>query len=275
MKNKEEIITKISLKIKNYNFCFFKFFVIGVMFSFTLGSCVPHKQMMYVQGSIKSKLIDTFSLNLPEQTTIKPADQLFIKITSPDPKMSDFFNQIGSSQTSLNTEIDLITYTVSDSGNVDIPFVGNVLLKNKTLEEAKLTLQKSLKDYLNNPSIIIKFANRNITVIGEVLKPGRYQINKDVITLFDALGLAGDISYYGNRRNVTLIRTQNSTISYHYLDLTDKEIVKSEYFFLKPNDVLYVEPLKNKNWGIQSIPGGLSTILSAISTTILIITLLK
>jgi polysaccharide export outer membrane protein len=167
----------------------------------------------------------------------------------------------------------LLSYSVDKDGYLFLSVVGKILVKDKTLSEVSAILKESLKGILNQPNVSVKLVNRYVTVLGEVNRPGNFAYSKDKLTVFDALGLAGDIGDYGNRKKVILIRNaegQNIRIN---LDLNKAEILSSEYYYLRPNDILYVKPLREKFWGLRQFPYAI--ILSTLTTGLLIYSIVK
>ncbi len=141
------------------------------------------------------------------------------------------------------------------------------------MDEAANTIKNFTKNVLNNPIVSVRFSNSNVTILGEVLRPGTYPYYKEQLNVFFALGLAGDITEYGNRRRVVLIRERNKIINKYELDLTKDEIFKSDYYYLRPNDVLYVAPLKIRRFGMREYPFPL--LFSAVTSTFLILNYFK
>ncbi len=121
---------------------------------------------------------------------------------------------------------------------------------------------------ISNPSVNIKFVNKTVTVLGYVNNPGRYEFYDQRINIFQALGYARDVAEYGNREKVMLIREENNVITRNYIDLTDENLLASYYYYVKTNDVIYVEPLKRRHWGIDTFP--FTLILTSISTFVLV-----
>ena len=132
-------------------------------------------------------------------------------------------------------------FTLDSKGYIEIPTIGAIFLKGLTIEEAKDVIQKEADKYLNNSTIIVKHINFEITILGEVNRPGTYTVYKDNISILEALGLSGDLTDYANRKKIKLIRDE----SIIYIDLTKTETLYSENFALKANDVLYIEPMRN------------------------------
>jgi len=157
---------------------------------------------------------------------------------------------------------------INDSGFVTIPIVGKLYLKNKTIIEATDLIQIEVNKYLIKGSVIIKLVNFKISVLGEVKKPNTFFANTDYLNILQAIGLAGDLTDYGNRNNVKVIRTYSDSTVIKIVDLTSSELLKSEYYILQPNDIVYVEPNKAKSFGTNPFP--IATMISIISTTVLI-----
>ncbi|MCK4344027.1 MAG: SLBB domain-containing protein, partial [Bacteroidales bacterium] len=144
-----------------------------------------------------------------------------------------------------------------------------VFVLNKTVEEAKDAIQEKTDQILRNASVIVKLISFKFTVLGEVNRPGVYKNFNNQLTVLEAIGMAGDISDYGNRTKILVIRpTKNETRTYR-IDLTKKDVLSSEGFFLLPNDIVYVEPIKSKTFRIN-IPT-LSLFLSTLTTLILVL----
>ncbi len=243
------------------------FVVISLLIFFA--SCVPRKARLLFQGNsdsiCASKVIDI--------ARIHPRDQLYIKVFTFDDKSFDTDNSSISNVLASGEGVNILSFAVSDSGYVNLPFVGKINVNEKTLDEARSSLEQAFSEYLQKPAVIVKFVNRYVTVIGNVNRPGKYDFYQDKMSVVHAIGLAGDFNYYGNRSKITVIRTIGQNVSYHYLNLTDKNVANSEYFFLKPYDIVYVEPMKYEVWGITAFP--FATVLSSITTLILILNYIK
>jgi polysaccharide export outer membrane protein len=126
---------------------------------------------------------------------------------------------------------------------------------------------------LKETTIIVKLVNFNITFVGEVRRPGEYKIYQDKINIFEAVSMAGDITDYGNRNEVKLMRMTDEGIALHIIDLTREDILESPYYYLKPNDVIYIEPLKGKQFAFATFPYAL--LFSTITTAIVLLTFLQ
>lgn len=203
---------------------------------------------------------------------LKPNDELFIQIHSLDEGAANIFSNASSQQiTSSGTTpygASLLAYSIDKEGYLLIPVIGKILVKNKTLSQVSLILRDSLYHILNQPVITIKLVNRYVSVLGEVRNPGHFPYSQEKLSIFDAIGLAGDITDYGNRDDVILVRNENGENIRINLDLTKSEVLTSEYYCLRPNDVVYVKPLKHKFWGMRQFP--FTILFSSITTGLLI-----
>ena len=241
--------------------------IIAVML---LSSCVSQKQTKYLQDRV-STLERLNSSDLYVSARVKPLDELYIKVVSSDKTLStDAAQAVSSLQTSI---LFLYSYSVNKEGYINYPVLGKVFVKGLTLEEVERLLEGKLEDYLSDPSVSVKFVNNFITVLGEVKRPGRYDYTKEKINIFEALGLGGDLTDYGNGQRIAVIRNVDSIAKINYIDITNKGVINSELYNLKPNDVVYVEPMKAKMWGFTQFPFAIA--LSLISTTILTLNYFK
>jgi polysaccharide export outer membrane protein len=241
-----------------------------LMFIFMLfNACVSNKQAVYVQPKEGVASKPDFQPYLKTKRTIKPGDELYIRVKSDDDQTSNVTLYRDDAYLA-STDITLLTYAVDEKGYLKYPNAGEIKVVNLTVEEAAKVLEKGLIGFLSNPSVTIKFTLKNVTVLGEVTRPGRYYFDEQEINIFQALGYAGDISYYGNRQRVMVMREDNNIITKNYLDLTNESLIESYYFYIKPNDVIYVEPLKKRKWGMQAFPFGV--VLSTLSTLVIILT---
>jgi polysaccharide biosynthesis/export protein len=239
-----------------------------LLITFTMFSCIPTQKLKY---SIDDKsLPDKYKYDRSEKT-IQPYDYLYIKIYSLDEKTNQIFNS--DNQTSFQSE-ELISYSVNSSGYINFPFIGDIFVKDLDIDAARVKIEKELNKYLTNISVRMRFVGNKITVIGEVNHPGNQTFYDEKITVFQALGLAGDIADFGDKTKVTLVREKNNEIKYIYLDLTKKNIVESEYYYLLPNDILIVDPVRAKYRGLQNF-NTVYLIFATISTAIQVYLLTK
>ncbi len=229
-----------------------------------VSSCIPKKKLLYVRDTKDNKDINEY-VNVRPEKKIQPFDNIYIRISSIDEKTNDVF----SNQTRMasQADINLVSYTVNQSGYIDFPFVGEIYVKELTLQDAMKEIEKEVSQYLPDISVTVKYVNNTVSVIGEVRMPGEHIFYRDQITIFQAFSLAGGFSDYGDMQTVTLIREANNKINYYYLDLTDKAIVSSEFYYIIPNDVLIVKPInaKFRNLSLINVPIFLTTITTFIT----------
>jgi len=154
-----------------------------------------------------------------------------------------------------------------------LPILGEVKVKDLTVEEAQQVIQSSANTYFNNAIVILKLISFKVTVLGEVKNPGYYYVYNNQATALEALGMAGDLTNFGNRTNIKLLRQHASGTEVVLLDLTKSDILESEFFYLKPGDVLYVEPLKARSK--RSNLELLSLIFAGLTTVVLILSYVK
>ena len=211
---------------------------------------------------------------------IKADDNLYIDIQSTNPELDKLFSSEKSSGFSGGTQSnygDLTSqyingYRVNDKGTITLPIMGQIEVINKTEEEAQTAVQKKVNEYFEEATVRVKLLTYKVSVLGEVKNPGTYHNYNKTLTILEALSMANGTTDNATVRNVLVVRpTENGNKSYR-IDLTSKDAMKSEAYYLMPNDVLYVTPDKYKNFPLNSTI--LTLTLSAITTTILLLTYL-
>ena len=246
-------------------------FYLTLLISIVFSSCVTQRNIEYLRD--KDKSIKEFNEAQKANYRLKPNDELFIQISSLDDASANLFAGAGIQHSIYLGTIQpygasLISYSIDKQGYLNLPVIGNLLVKDKTLSEVSEMLKDSLYNILNQPIVSIKLVNRYVTVLGEVRNPGHFVFTQDKFSIYDALGLAGDITDYGNRHEVLLVRNENGKNIRINVDLTDSEILSSEYYYVQPNDMVYVKPLRKEFWGLRQFP--FTVVLSTITTAILI-----
>lgn len=215
----------------------------------SLLSCSVAKQVPYFQDIMS----DSTLAIIPEPVPIRlvPEDKISILVNSRDPQLMMLFNlpviqrYIGSDNPSLNSNSYLTGYTLDGNGDIDFPVLGKIHLAGMTREEAAVHIKDQLvsNNLIKDPVVTIEYMNLTVSVLGEVNKPGRYNIDRDRVTIFDALGMAGDLTIYGLREHVTVMREENGEQKIYEVNLTSAEdVLSSPVFYLKQNDFIYVEP---------------------------------
>ncbi|MHC1775949.1 MAG: polysaccharide biosynthesis/export family protein [Lentimicrobium sp.] len=244
-----------------------RFALVLLIFSLLLSSCIPHDKLKYVQNETSTEIKPVYQQLRPEKL-IRPFDNLYINVMSLDEQTARIFSNQNTSITG-GLNVSLLSYTVNEHGAIDFPFIGDIFLVGLTLSEAKAKVESELSQYLSNTAITMKFVNSNITVLGEVRNQGEFPFFKEQINIFQALGYAGGITDYGDKSKITLIREHNNEFRYSYLNLTDKKIVESEYFYLQPGDVVIVEAVNLKNNNLR--PFSYSSFLATITTLVTVL----
>jgi len=215
---------------------------------------------------------------VPAEYSIRPNDQLYIQVISDDPVNAAFLNlnnvQNISSAGSSSGNLELITYLVDNEGNIEYPQLGKIHVGGLMTGEVREIIQKGVDKYLQSASVFVKLVNRSITVLGEVRAPGQQLMVKNQLTIFEALGTAGDITDWGNFQNVKIIREVPEGRYIGQLDLTVPDVIKSPYYYVLPNDIVYVER-REKIFGDKNVPFGqrLTLGLSVISIALLTLNL--
>ena len=222
-----------------------KYIFILSIISCLIFSCTPVNKITYINNNSQA----AWDISpLPPKHHIEIGDILMVKVISRNDESNKIFNLETNTNNSNTTTANLYLngFTINREGSIDLPKVGRVVLLNQTLEQAKETIMQAAIEYLIDPYVIVKLANFEVTVLGEVNMPGAYPVYKENLTIFDALAMAGDINDYGNLRKVKIVRSKNNKKEVSFLDLTDSKILSSNYYYLNNKDLVYVQPLKFK-----------------------------
>jgi polysaccharide biosynthesis/export protein len=252
------------------NLGIFGFIIITIIF---FSSCVPQRKVILVQKKMKNDTTETFVLKTRPKNIIQPFDNVYIKVISPDIITSGMLNSESGNSAGGITDYNMISYTVNDSGYISFPYVGQIKLLNLTILQARDSIESALSKYISNSTIIVKFVGKSFTVVGEVRGQGKYVIYDDNVNIFTAISMAGGLTEYGDRERITVIRENNGTASYHYIDLTDRNVLTSDFYYLKPEDIIIVQPLKQKAYGFTSFPYAM--VLSSFTTIIAILSFMR
>jgi polysaccharide export outer membrane protein len=228
------------------------------------------KRIRYLQDPKKENEART-DFKKPEaiEYLVHKGDNLFIQVNALEDK-NNYFDEPGG-VTNYYTEqgIYLNSYTVNDSGYVEFPLIGKVMVNNMTIEQIQKEIQVKVDDYVKNTVVMVKLANFRISMLGEFNEPGKYLVYQDKINIFEAIAMAGDMTDFAKRDKVLLVRQAEKGVKTHRLNLNDYSLLESDFYYLMPNDLVYVEPLKGKQFAFSEFPYLL--ILTTITTTLLII----
>lgn len=227
--------------------------LLAVVTTFLISSCVSQKNVRMVQEKTNKEMTTEFQNVKATTYKVKVGDNLYIRVNSVDAKTSKFF-QTDFPYLMNQTYQYLNTYVVDEYGYISFSFIEKILVAGLTVPEIRKSIQQKLDEYFKEATVFIKLVNYQVGVLGEVNNPSNFTIEQDQITIYQAIGLAGGITSYGNLVKAKLIRQTQSGSEIHVLDLTDNKLIESPYYYLMPNDVLYIEPRMGKSWAYEQFP---------------------
>lgn len=222
--------------------------VLSVLLLLVATSCRTPRKITYMQGFETGM---TQKVNEPSRIKVQPDDRLAIVVSSRNPKLAEIFNKavatyrIGSGQEGTTVESKVASFTVSPDGTIDYPMIGELKLEGLDRHQAAAKIKEAIvsRDLLKDPIVTVEFLNANIAVLGDVARPGEYEITRDNLTILQALSKAGDLNITGDRTNVLVVREEEGVDKAYRLDLTDvASLMESPAYYLRQNDVVYVEP---------------------------------
>jgi polysaccharide export outer membrane protein len=250
---------------------------ISVLFS----SCIPTQDLIYLQKKNNSDGETMIAAVESKPYRLQTNDVLSITIKAIDPKLVAIFSPSNDGGAGGKSESGLYFdgFTVDDHGNIRIPVLGELNVIGYTLDEIRVRVEKQLlAEYFNkeaNIFVTVKLAGLRYTINGEIGGPGTKIMFQEQVNIMEAIANSGDITITGDRKAVTIMRKTPTGVQMHDLDLTDINVMQSPYFYLQPNDYIYIKPLKQKTWGtgktgIESL-GTIITLLSLATTTFLLL----
>jgi len=256
--------------------------ILVILSAFVMVSCKTNpnakNDLNYLQN-IEKVAIESSSRN--SSNTLQSGDQLVILITAKDMDVVKPFNQNYSSSELVQTNamaggntpnqgmstISGPTYIVDANGNIDFPILGIISTKDKTLVDLKEELRKRMEAYVINPTVNIRLANFKVTVLGEVNRQGDYTISNGQGTIWNALGMAGDLTMYGKRDDILVVRTENGQVVHGKVNLQDANLINSPYYYLKQGDAIIVPSNNTKDLQAKQNPNT-ALYLTAASITV-------
>lgn len=244
-----------------------------LLFLLSISSCVPTRNLTYLKGqqqanpNIGSTTPSNYSLNFTSYR-LQPYDVLGINVKSIVPSKYDLgtteASNIQSQQSNQNGNVLLTGYTISDSGYVQVPLVGNVNVIGLTIDEAASKIKATVEAKFTEVIVKVQLLTFQVTMLGEVAKPGQITIyNMRMTTILDVMALAGEPLVTANRQKVRIMRRKGTTLESYYVDLTQDDILTSPLFYVQPGDIIYVEPLKGNKTLQTNAP------LIGVATTVL------
>ncbi|ACU62200.1 polysaccharide biosynthesis/export family protein [Chitinophaga pinensis] len=249
---------------------------------FTFMSCSTPKNVTYfrdIPDTVLRRSIDQAPYYTPE---IQVDDILQVTIQTLDPASTAMLNQTNTAswpvtgtsgtQPASNTAASNVSgFLVDKDGYVVLPLIGKVLVKGKTTDKVRDDIRAKAAEYYKDPVVNVRFANFKITVLGEVTRPSTYIVPNEKVTLLDAIGMAGDLTIYGKRENVMLIRDAGPKKEFIRFNLNDSKTFTSPYFYLRQGDVVYVEPDKNKVSGTDTNSVKRIAVITSVLTLLVVV----
>lgn len=246
---------------------------VGLYFS----SCTSRKEFVYFATTDSTKLTVAFPQS--ELPIIQLSDIVSISVSAIDPDVVRPFNMVPPQTSTIgqagNMQSNMLGYALDMNGNIDFPVIGKIKLVGLNRIQAAETVREKLKTYVNNPIVNVRILNHKVSVLGEVRTPGIIPFNTDQLTIVDALALTGDIQISGMKNNVLVVREENGVKKEYRVDMTNPDVFKSPVYYLKNQDIIYVEPTKARLASSKPIAqygaivvGGTSLIVNLINVII-------
>ena len=252
------------------------YLIVVIIATLTLSSCISQKKTVYLQNkSMFSAGANTYENDLATYK-LQPGDFLYINVTSLDPKNMTSFegNQRNDYQIQSEMGVYLKSYQVSDSGFIRFPVIGKVEVVGLSVSQVRDKLQSIMDEFYQLATITVKLVNFQVSIMGEVNRPGTYVVYNDRLNIFQAISLGGDLTNFGNRKEVNIIRkTKTGGTEILEVNLLSDSILELPGFYLQPDDIIYVKPMRSKTFAFTSFP--YSFVLSTITTTLVVINFFK
>ena len=211
-----------------------------------ISSCVTQQDWVYFQGE------SSVNINVqPFELRYQSNDLLSINVSALDIEAARPFNLFVASPNLLNNlningQIQQQTYLIDEKGQINFPVLGKLTLGGLSRDEATTLIETKLKAFVKDPVVTLRLTNFRVSVLGEVKLPGTYTITNERVSILEAIALAGDLNITGKRKNILLLRDEDGVLTKNYIDLSSNDLFSSPYFYLRPNDTIYVEPNKSK-----------------------------
>jgi polysaccharide export outer membrane protein len=256
-----------------------KKFLTFIVLAILLNSCIPKKNLVYFQG--EPEQLDSIQRIQEAPYRLQINDMLDIQIQSPDKELVDLFQRTQNENNNVRytrESLYFTSYSVDRHGNIRLPYLGELNVLGYTTKEVREKIDKEFEKYFKNLDdvfVTVKLAGVRFTILGEVKNTGTLIIYQNQVTLVDAIANAGDITLVGNRKNVSVFRKYTEGTKRYVVDMLDLSTFNKDNFYIQSNDVIYVEPLKQKSWGTGAT--GMQTlttiiaIFSLLTTTLLLI----
>ena len=243
-------------------------FILTLTLSFW--SCITTHQTNYLQQpkDFIAAYKDTFQY---KEYILKENDRLYVLVYSTDDKTNAIFNGNSTGANSMQMmssgggeTLDLYTYVVQGNGKIDFPIIGEIYLKGKTLREAKAFIEESIKPILKISSVDVRLVGKTFSVIGAG-KSGKFSFPKEKINIFQALAIAGDVSTFTDRSNIKILRVTEKGTQIKIFDIRSIDIINSEFYYIEPDDVIFLQPMNEQFFGATTLWSTISTIITSAS----------
>jgi polysaccharide export outer membrane protein len=249
---------------------------LNILFLFTLllslGSCATSKKANYLQepGLGVKSYPKADSLFLAQEYKLQVGDQLYIRIVSPNENASKVFrtgqiDALGDQEVML----ELYTHTIYADSCIDYPYIGKIKLAGLTTREAKYKMTEKLLESIPECDVDVRLVNSYYTIIGDA-GTGVYPIGREKLNIFQVLAMSGDLRTFSDRKRIHILRPTANGTEIKTFDVRSKDIINSEYYYVRPNDVIYVQSFHGQFWGISSFSVALTTVTSTLSFGVLI-----
>ena len=254
---------------------------------FLLSSCVTARKVNYMQEPDRyiPSYADTLSF---EDYVLRIGDRLYVYVYSTDENVQKMYNSGGANSAQMRQQMgngalggsyDLYTYLIDEEGNIDFPTIGKIYVQGMTtrdvkhkLEEELGTLLKEIPGY-STISVEVNIVNRSFSIIGA--QSGRYMINKEKMTIFEALAMAGDLGEFNSRKEIKLVREKNGVTTIKTFDARSKDLVNSEYYYIEPNDIIYIRQIPGYSFGINHVTTAIGVTAATISFGVFIYSIVQ
>lgn len=250
-------------------------------------SCVTARKVNYMQEPDKyiPSYADTLSF---EDYQLRIGDRLYVYVYSLNENVQKMYNFGGANASQMRQQMnqggmygsyDLYTYLVDEEGNIDFPTIGKLPVKGLTTREVKLLLEDELSTLLQDlpgystVSVEVNIVNRSFSIIGA--QSGRYVINKEKMTIFEALAMAGDLGEFNSRKEIKLVREKNGVTTIKTFDARSKDLINSEYYYIEPNDIIYIRQIPGYSFGVNHVTTVISVTAATVSFGVLIYTIVQ
>lgn len=245
---------------------------------FAMASCVTSRKVNYMQEPDKTipHYADTLDF---EEYQLRPNDRLYVYVYSLDEHVMSMYNAGGASASQMRSQMqmgmggrnsnELYTYLINEDGDIDFPTLGKLHVAGLTTRETKHLLEEELSSLLKElpgyktVSVEVTIMNRTFSIVG--VKSGMYSINKEKMTIFEAIAMAGNIQEFGDRSCIKIVREKDGQTTIKTFDIRSKDIINSEFYYVEPNDIIYIREITGKSFGINSAAAGLAVVSSTLS----------